>query len=71
MTATLYRSGSNWIIRALAWHSFKTAKEARLWAAENRLELKRARHLDGPERLCADIRFHLGLHGPYDRDLTD
>jgi hypothetical protein len=71
MSATLYRSGSAWIIRALAWHSFKTAKEARLWAAENRLELKRAKHLDGPETLCADIRAHLGMHGPFPPDLTD
>jgi len=46
MSATLYRSGSAWIIRALASHSFKTAREARAWARENHLKLTRSNKSD-------------------------
>lgn len=48
MTATLYRSGSNWIVRALAWHVFDTAKQARDWAKLNRLQLTRCKLNDRP-----------------------
>lgn len=48
MTATLYRSGSNWIIRALAWHVFDSAKQAREWAKLNRLHLIRCKQEDRP-----------------------
>jgi len=46
MSATLYRSGDNWVIKALHWHVFSDAKSARLWARENRLILRRAKSED-------------------------
>ena len=48
MSATLYRSGSNWIIRALAWHVFDSAKKARDWAKANQLRLIRCSQEDRP-----------------------
>ena len=76
MSATLYRSGAFWRLDFL-WADmdkslvFKTAKDARLFAKHWRFRVVRANRSDRPEKLCADIRYHLGLHGPYDRDLTD
>lgn len=49
---------------------FRSAKNARLWVKQNGGTVIRCRHLDEPVT-CSDLRFHLGLHGPYDRDLTD
>ena len=46
MSAKLYRSGGAWIIQGLALHTFKTARDARLWARANRLRLIRERLRD-------------------------
>lgn len=46
MSATLYRSGSAWIIRALDVHTFATARDARDWARRNRLKLIRSDQMD-------------------------
>jgi len=42
MSARLYRSGGAWVVRALAVHTFATARAAREWAKANRLKLIRS-----------------------------
>ena len=70
----LSRDGTSWFVLLPYWpfsYRFLSAANARQWAKKEGIRLTRAKHLDRPEKLCCDIKFHLGMHGPYDRDLTD
>jgi hypothetical protein len=47
MSAILYRSGRYWVVNTgMSAHVWNTARDARKWAATQRLKVQRAKHRD-------------------------